>query len=146
MTNELKKEAYELVQNAKIAYVSSVNSDGFPTIKAMLALHHDGMTTHYFSTHLTSRRAAQFKQNPKASIYFCDDVEFKGLMLTGTVEVCTDRYHKELLWREGFEMYYPKGVEDDNYCVLKFTAEYGNYYHKLVNHSFGMEEFNDVEA
>lgn len=146
MKNELRKDARELMENAKIVYVSSVNGDGFPTIKAMLALHNEGMMTHYFSTLLSSKRVSQFRQNPKACIYFCDDVEFKGLMLTGTVEVCTDRYHKELLWREGFEMYYPKGVEDENYCVLKFTATSGNYYHKLANHSFEMEEFNDVEA
>lgn len=146
MMEKIKKEALGLIEKAKVAYVSSVNSDGFPTIKAMLALHHDGITTHYFSTNLSTKRAAQFLQNPKASIYFCDDIDFKGLLLTGTVEVCKDSYHKELLWRKGFEMYYPKGVEDEDYCVLKFTATCGNYYHKLKNYSFIMEELNNVEA
>lgn len=61
-------------------------------------------------------------------------------MLTGTVEVCTDQYHKELLWRDGFEIYYPQGVTDEDYCVLKFTAACGNYYHKLENYSFSIEE------
>lgn len=61
-------------------------------------------------------------------------------MLTGTVEVCTDQYHKELLWRDGFEIYYPQGVTDEDYCVLKFTAVCGNYYHKLENYSFSIEE------
>ncbi len=107
MTDELKKQALNLIESAKIVYVSSINDDGFPTIKAMLALHHDNITTHYFSTNLSSKRATQFRQNPKASIYYCDEQEYKGLMLTGTVEVYTDNSHKELLWREGFEMYYP---------------------------------------
>lgn len=144
MTEELIKEVCDLIERAKTVYVASINSDGFPNVKAMFALEHDGIVTHYFSTNLSSKRAAQFRQNPKACLYFCDEREIKGLMLTGTIEVCTDRY--ELLWREGFEMYYPKGVTDEDYCVLKFTATGGNYYHNLANHSFSMEEFNHVKA
>ena len=26
-------------------------------------------------------------------------------------------------------MYYPKGVEDEDYCILEFIAESGRYYH-----------------
>jgi len=37
------------------------------------------------------------------------------------------------LWREGDEIYYPKGVDDEDYCVLRFTAETVNYYHGLGN-------------
>ena len=54
----------------------------------------------------------------------------------GSMEVCTDKEHKTMLWREGFEMYYPKGIEDEDYCVLKFTAFKGNYYHGLTNCDF----------
>ena len=32
-------------------------------------------------------RVAQYKANPKASIYFCDAESFKGMMLRGTMEV-----------------------------------------------------------
>jgi len=49
-------------------------------------------------------------------------------MKTDIMEVCTDTYHKELLWREGFERYYPKGVTDEDYCVYKFIAEKGRYF------------------
>jgi Ni,Fe-hydrogenase I cytochrome b subunit len=26
--------------------------------------------------------------------------------------ICTDSYHRELIWREGDEKYYPKGVNE----------------------------------
>ena len=38
------------------------------------------------------------------------------------MEVLTDAKSKEMIWREGDEQYYPGGVTDPNYCVLKFTA------------------------
>ena len=32
---------------------------------------------------------------------------------------------KQMIWLEGDTMYYPQGVTDPDYCVLKFTAEKG---------------------
>jgi general stress protein 26 len=61
----------------------------------------------------------------------------------GNMEVCTDKEHKIMLWREGFEIYYPKGIDDEDYCVLKFTAIKGNYYHGLNNIDFAGEDINE---
>ena len=128
MNEQMKKEISSLIENAKNVYVSSVDENGYPNTKAMLSLQRDGLSVHYFSTNLSSKRATQFKLNPKACIYYCDEPAYQGLMLTGTIEICIDAYHKELLWREGFERYYPKGVTDNDYCVYKFTAVKGRYY------------------
>ena len=105
----------------------------------MLSLQRDGMGVHYFSTNTPSKRVAQFRANPKACVYYCCEPLYRGVMFTGTMEVCEDAYHKELLWREGFEMYYPKGVTDGDYCVLKFTAEKGRYYPSSFE-TFDIEE------
>ncbi len=43
-------------------------------------------------------------------------------MLMGRMEVLTDRKSREMIWLEGDTMYYPGGVTDPDYCVLKFTA------------------------
>lgn len=128
MNEQVKQEISALVHSAKNVYVSSVDENGYPNTKAMLSLQRDGLSVYYFSTNLSSERARQFALNPRACIYYCDEHAYHGLMLIGTMEVCTDAYHRELLWREGFERYYQKGVTDDDYCVYKFTAEKGRYY------------------
>ncbi|MCL2361704.1 MAG: pyridoxamine 5'-phosphate oxidase family protein [Defluviitaleaceae bacterium] len=128
MTEEMKQEIHSLVENAKVVYVSSVDENGYPNTKAMLSLQREGLGVHYFSTNSHLKRTAQFKDNPKACIYYCSETTFQGLMLVGTMEVCMDAYHRELLWREGFERYYPKGVTDSDYSVLKFTAEKVKFY------------------
>ena len=61
-------------------------------------------------------------------------------MFKGKMEVFTDRQSKTRLWRDGFEMYYPKGIDDEDYSVLKFTGEIGNYYHGLFNFDFNISE------
>ena len=44
------------------------------------------------------------------------------------MEVLTDAASKEMIWREGDTEYYPLGVTDPDYCVLKFTASSGRFY------------------
>lgn len=141
MDQTMKSEIYGLLETSKNAFVSSIDSTGHPNTKAMFALQHEGIGTHFFSTNFSAQRTQQFLANQNACIYFCHEGEFKGLMLIGEMEVCTDRAHKAMLWRQGFEVYYPKGIDDDDYCVLKFTAYQGNYYHGLKNATFNVEDF-----
>jgi len=63
----------------------------------------------------------------------------KAVMLRGTMKVLTDAESKEMIWREGDTQYYPGGVTDPNYCVLKFTATDGRYYSDFYPRSFVIE-------
>lgn len=144
MTEQIKNEIRTLVESARIAQVSSIDADGYPNNKAMLTLHHDDLFTHYFSTNYFSRRVRQFQANPRASVYFCDEGQFKGLLLVGQVEVLADHESKAKFWRPGFEIYYPDGIDTENYCIYKFTAHRANYYHNLQNTDFTLEEYENA--
>ncbi len=98
----------KMADTLPIAYISSVDEEGYPCTKGMLAPRkREGIKTFYFTTNTFSLRVAHYKANPKASIYFCDDKGFKGMMLRGTMEVLTDAASKEMIWQEGDEQYYP---------------------------------------
>jgi general stress protein 26 len=140
MTEDVRNEILALRKNSAAAYVGSVDREGFPQIKCMLVLEHDSARVQWFSTNLSSKRAQQFLKNPKASVYYCDEAQFKGALFIGLMEVCTGHDAKASLWRDGFEMYYPKGLDDEDYCVLRFTADIVNYYHGLKNETFPIEE------
>ena len=60
-------------------------------------------------------------------------------MLKGTMEVLEDHASKEMIWREGDTIYYPLGVTDPDYCVLKFTAYSGRYYSNFKSENFLIE-------
>lgn len=57
-------------------------------------------------------------------------------MLKGTMEVLLDSVTKEKIWHNGDELYYPKGVTDSDYCVLKFTTQKGRYYSNFKSEDF----------
>ncbi len=140
MDNKIKKDIETLRKNADIAYVGSINGEGFPQIKAMFAAEHYKLGTQLFSTNTSSKRAEQFMNNSKACVYYCDKENFIGVLFTGSIEVCTDHDTKASIWHEGDEMYYPKGVDDEDYCVFRFTAETVNYYHGLSTVTFSINE------
>lgn len=43
------------------------------------------------------------------------------------------------IWHEGDTMYYPEGVTDPDYCVLRFTAEQGRFYSNFNSENFEIE-------
>ena len=134
----IKELIAQMADKLPIAYISSVDQDGFPWTKAMLKPRkREGIKTFYFTTNTFSIRVAQYKANPKASIYFCEAKGFKGMMLR--MEVLTDAASKEMIWRKGDTQYYPGGVTDPNYCVLKFTAIDGRFYSDFYPRSFVIE-------
>ena len=131
-------EALQLVARSQSVLVGSNGDGGYPNIKAMFKTEHDGLRTFLFSTNTSSRRVSHFRRDPRACLYFVDFTGVCGLMLEGQMEVLDDLGHKRRLWQPGHEMYYPGGVDDPDYSVLRFAAKSGCYYHELQVTTFGI--------
>ena len=129
-----------IIDKASVSIISSVDEDGFPNSKAMLPPRkREGIKHIFFTTNTSSMRVGQYLKNPKACVYFFDKRFFKGVMLRGAMEVLHDSASKEMIWKQGDEMYYPKGVTDPDYCVLRFTAQNGRYYSNFKSEDFEVE-------
>ena len=137
MSKDFGKIAQAVVERSGKTIIGSVDEEGYPNLKAMLKpREHDGLKVFYFTTNTSSLRVRQYLQNPKASIYFYDARFFKGVMFRGEMEVLQDPETKERIWRDGDTMYYPLGVTDPDYCVLRFTAKKGRLYQNFSSEDF----------
>ena len=99
----------------KVAFIASIDKDEFPNVKAMLRPRKiEGLKTFYFSTNTSSVRVQQYRESPKACIYFYRKglIKYQGVMLKGTMEVIEDDGIKKACWRFGDKIFYPKGVTD----------------------------------
>ena len=135
-------EIEKFIKKQKVAFISSVDEDGFPNVKAMLRPRKiNGLKQFYFSTNTSSIRVKQYLNNPSASIYFYHKglIKYTGVMLKGKMEVLTDQETKDMIWRKGDTIFYKSGVTDPDYCVLRFNAENGRYYCDLKTESFLIE-------
>ena len=140
MMRDSAKTIGNLIDKQTTAFISYIDSDGYPVTRAMLMpRERDGIKTFFFSTNTSSNKIKCFAQNAKASVYFMDKRFFRGVCLCGTAEVLTDAESKERIWHKGDELYYPKGVTDPDYCVIKLNVEKGRYYSNFHSEDFSVE-------
>ena len=97
---DAEKTVGNMIDKLKTAFIGSIDSEGFPNMKAMLQPRkREGIKTIYLTTNTSSMRVAQYRENNHACIYFCDTRFFRGVMLRGTMEVLTDPASKEMAGR-----------------------------------------------
>lgn len=143
--NEVKKLSTELIENSLVACLSTIDSDGFPITRALLNTRfkerypefsefydkQEDKYVVYFSTNTSSSKISHIKKYPYVSIYFCDTEDFKGLMLKGEIEIIEDMDIKREFWLESSKIYYPKGLEDPDYTILRFNPENARFFYRL---------------
>lgn len=81
----------------------------------------DGFKDIYFITSKRSAlsgKATHFEHNPKASV--CYFSERNSVTLIGNVEFITDRNKQERIWSEEHRPFFPKGLDDPKFRLLKF--------------------------
>ena len=124
-------KALKLVKNKK-AYLSSLCADNnIKNKRLMIVCKRINLKTYYFASKYSDILSKEFIENSKACIHFKDGIFSKGLMLEGNIEILNDMENKELIWKNEMEKIYKNGgINDPDYCVLKFIANYGNIYIK----------------
>jgi len=108
--------------------LSLLDNEGYPTTSTLSISKADGIRQITFAGTLDSNKAKRAKKDSRASIcIFDDDYEsgaYYNITLVGDIEVVTDDETKKETWYPGLEEYYPNGgIDDPNYCVLKFTTK-----------------------
>lgn len=140
MMKDPEQKIGNLIDKAKMTMLSSIDDDGFPVSKAMLApREREGLKVFWFTTNTSSNKVQYLRKNPKASIYFVDQRFFRGVSLSGTMEVLETSEAKERVWRLGDRVYYHKGITDPDYCVLKLTVQKGRYYSNFKSEDFDVK-------
>ena len=129
-----------LIDKQSVSFISSVDENGYPNTKAMLApVKREGIKTFYWHTNSPSLRVKHYRNNPKACVYFCDKDLFCGVMLKGIMEVVEDRDIKKEIWKDEFSMYYQGGMDGGDFILLRFTADSGRYYSNFHSENFDIE-------
>ncbi len=125
MTTE---ELMNLVNRSHFAVIGYTDEEGRQNARKVFCVWHKGLGGHLISTNTSSAHVQSLRKNGNACLYFSDDSAFEGLCLFGHMTAHFEKAYRELLWNEGDEQYYPKGVEDEDYCILEFTADSGRFY------------------
>ena len=121
-------EIMNLIDRSLFATIGYTDEQGRQNICRVFCVWHKGMGRHLISTNTSSSHIQRLMKNKSICLYFSDDASFEGLCLYGEAVVHFEKEYKELLWNPGDEKYYPKGIDDEDYCILEVIAESGRYY------------------
>ena len=142
---EAKKISLELIESSKAAYLTTIDSDGYPITRAMFNLRNKEQFPEfseffakqnnefviYITTNTSSSKIDHIKKNPKVSVYYCNPEDFKGIMFGGELEVIEDMELKQEIWLDWWTKYYSEGIEDPDYTLLKLIPKTARFYYKL---------------
>ena len=129
------------IKNSNICLVSYISTEDYPTTKALLMPRKmEPQGVYWFSTVNHSTKVDGYRKNSKASVYYIDQSKFIGVSLSGTMEVIDDPAVKRSFWITGDEMFYPHGIDSDDYVILKFTSETGRLYAQIQHFNFDPKE------
>ncbi len=147
---ESKHACVDLLREAEAVYVTTVDEGGRPQTRAMFNLlrreqfpslaevfedHGDHLLV-YLSTNTTSGKVRQMEHNPEIAAYYCDPATFRGVQPSGRVEFVSDPALKRRPWQPGWEMYFPRGIDDPDYTVVRLRPESASGW--LRDHSFSL--------
>jgi len=122
----IKSKTAEVNMGAGVT-LSLLDHEGYPTTSTLSIAKADGIRQITFGGSLDSNKAKRVKENSRASVcIFDDDYEggaYYNITLVGDIEVVTDTETKKETWYEGLEEHFENGVDDPNFCVLKFTTK-----------------------
>jgi len=150
---EMKDFCLKLMNSKKTACLTTIGSDGFPYTRAVFNLRdpktfpelshvfedHDEDFLVYVSTNTSSSKVAHIRLNSAVSLYYYDPEDFRGVMLSGNIEIIEDMALKKELYLDWWEKYYPKGAEDEDYTILKLKPRFIEIYFRLQKHVLQLE-------
>lgn len=130
---EAKRLSLELMEISKAAYLTTIDSNGFPHTRGMTNMRN--MNTHphltplfrdhcedfliIFSTNTSSEKVKHVKGNPKVAVYYSHPDKTQGVMFGGEIEIVRDPELKRAIWVDGMEKYYPSGHDDPDHTILR---------------------------
>lgn len=146
---ELKQKCLGLMENAEVVYLSTIDENGFPQIRAMgnfrnknifpdLAPIFEGHNEDlliYLGTDPSSAKVKHIRANPKGAVYYRSVSESFGLMAAGFMEIVNDERLKRKMWQERWEKYYP----DRQYTLLRLVPDFARGWYKKGTFEFRLK-------
>ncbi|APC41360.1 pyridoxamine 5'-phosphate oxidase family protein [Clostridium estertheticum] len=143
------KLSNDLMNKADVVYLSTVTSNNAPETRALLNLRNvnqypdlvnmfdenESSLVTYVTTNTSSSKMKSIMENPKICLYYCKADEQRGLMLTGEAEIVTDMEIKKVLWHDMWKIFFPGGVTDPDYTIIRLSAVTAKGYDKIQTYN-----------
>lgn len=141
-----KDEIMTIINGSLFADLGFIDENGKQNIRRVFCVWHKGLRRHLVSTNTSSMHVQSLMKNKEACLYFADNEKFAGICFIGEVVLHFEQEYREMLWHDGDEKYYPKGVNDEDYCIVEFIADEGRFYRYDGKGILSVNEMDEFDA
>jgi general stress protein 26 len=121
-----QKHLKELIKTFRTAMLVTRASDGGLRGRplSLADAHDDGVV--YFATSIESPKVTELESAPDVAVTLQDSKRY--VSITGTARITRDRALVERLWSETWKLWFPKGKDDPDLCVVVVTPREAEYW------------------
>lgn len=91
---------------------------------ALAAVHGEGVL--YFATSGASPKVAEIERTPEVAVTLQDSRRY--VSIGGTARLTRDRALIDRLWSEAWKLWFPKGKDDPEICIVEVTPHEAEYW------------------
>jgi general stress protein 26 len=117
---------YDLLQDFDTAMLITRASDGNLHARPMAVAELRADADAYFVTDIESPKVAEIEADADVLLTFQSARQYAALY--GRVNVVQDRALIERLWKEAWQVWFPRGQTDPSIALLRFDAERGEFW------------------
>jgi general stress protein 26 len=126
MTQDTHKKLVEIIRDFDTAMLVTRKKNGDVHARPMRVAKFDDDMELYFVTSSTSTKISEIGNEPDVTIIFQDNAKFVNL--TSTASIVKDRKLVEAMWSEAWKVWFPKGKNDPDICIVKTIPKAAEYW------------------
>lgn len=126
--NEELEKLRELIEGIDIAMLSTQARDGRLVSRPLSTQQMDADGHLWFVTDRNSHKADEIEKNPQVNVAYAAPSDNTFVSVAGIAEVRDDRNKLHELWSPAMSIFYPKGEDDPDLCLLKVRMQSAEYW------------------
>ena len=118
----------KLIEGLDIAMLTTRIGDGRLLSRPLRVLEFDDGGALWFITDRNSHKAEEIRLQPQVNASFASGERNTYVSVAGRAGVVFDKARLVDLWKPAMTVFYPKGVDDPDLCLLRVQAESAEYW------------------
>ena len=127
-TNESVKKIAEMIEDVKVAILTSVGQNGMLHSRPMMVQDQEFDGDLWFITGKNTVKTDEIEANPNVNVAFSDPDDDIYVSITGKARVVNDRAKIDELWSPVHKAWFPEGKDDPNITLLHVDPELAEYW------------------
>ncbi|MBZ6078351.1 pyridoxamine 5'-phosphate oxidase family protein [Microvirga puerhi] len=122
------KKLYDMIQDMKIAMMTTVDADGTLHSRPMYSQETDEHGDLWFFTKVQSPKLTEISRDNEVNLAYSDPEKQNYVSVSGKAEIVRDKATVDDKWSEGLRAWFPNGKDDPSIALVRVHPARGEFW------------------